>query len=177
MEDRSERSFWIGIGGVAPVAVAGALVPLRDAIRHTNVALVLVVVVVMVAVAGGREAGAVSAVTSALSFDFFFTKPYLALRIDAARDIETTVLLLVVGLLVGQVALRGRRARSSAEAASGEIQRIYRLANLSARGDDPADVIAGAQAELVSLLHLRSCRFESAPFTSQLERLERSGTV
>lgn len=176
-ETREAELLWAGLGGLAPIAAAAALVPLRDVMLSTNVALVLVVVVVVAAVAGGRWAGAAAAVTAALSFDFFHTLPYLRLRIASGDDVETTVLLLVVGLVVGHVAARGRRARSSADASHGEVRRIYRMAEGVARGDEVSDVIMAAQAELTELLHLRGCRFEAPPFASNLEPLERSGVV
>lgn len=176
-ENREAHLFWIGIGGLAPVAAAAALVPLRGVMLNTNVALVLVTVVVVTAAAGGRQAGATAAVTAALSFDFFHTLPYLRLRIASGDDVETTALLLAVGLLVGSVGARARRARSSAEATRGEMRRIYRVADAVARGDDATDVILAAQAELTELLHLRSCRFEAPPLTGGFKQLERSGIV
>lgn len=169
--------IWIAAGGLAPLVAATLLVPLRDEIRNANVALVLVAVVVFVAVGGGREAGAVAAVSSVLWFDLFHTQPYSELRIASSDDLETTLLLLFVGLVVGSSAARGRRARQSAETRSGEILRIYRLANLAARGDDPADVIMGAQAELMALLDLEDCRFEAAPYNLGLPVFERNGAV
>ena len=42
--------------------------------------------------------------SAALSFNFFHTVPYLTLEIDSADDVETTLLLLAVGLAVGQLA-------------------------------------------------------------------------
>ena len=177
MGSRQPNRLWIACGIGSPVVVAAALAPARDSMRNANVALVLVAVVVVVAVAGGREAGAVAAVASALAFDFFHTRPYEHLRIASSDDVETTVVLLLIGLLVGHVAARGRKARRSAEASSGEIRRIYRIANLGAGGDDPGDVVMAAQGELEVLLHLRECRFEAPPFATVLERLERSGTV
>lgn len=174
---REARLFWIGAGGLAPVLVAAALVGLRDEMLSTNVALVLVTVVVLVAVGGGREAGATAAVLAALSFDFFHTRPYLQLPVASGDDVETTVLLLAVGLVVGHVAATGRRARHSAEASTREVRRIHRVAELVARGEGPADVIMAAEAELVALLNLRNCRFEAPPFTSFFERLERGGAL
>jgi hypothetical protein len=174
-EERTARLVWMGLGGVAAILAGAGLVALRDTISSADVVLVLVTVVVVAAAGGGREAGAVTAVTAALSFDFFHTQPYNQLRINSRDDIVTTVLLLVVGLIVGQVAAKGRRARNSAAARSGQIRRIYRVAELAAGGDDPTDVIMGAQAELAALLDLRSCRFEAAPYGPPLERLERSG--
>ena len=175
MEDEREAQLvWTGLGGLLPIGAAIALVPLRGVMLSTNVALVLVTVVVVVAVAGGWQAGAFAAVTAALSFDFFHTVPYQQLRMTSADDIETTVLLLAVGLIVGHVAARGQRAHSSAEARRGEVRRIYRMAQLVARGDDVAEVIMAAQAELTALLQLRACRFEGAPLQVRLERLERT---
>jgi hypothetical protein len=171
--DRDAELFWMGVGGLFPIAAAMALVPLRGVMLSTNVALVLVTVVVVVAAAGGWQAGAVAAVTATLSFDFLYTVPYQQLRMTSADDIETTILLLAVGLIVGHVAARGRRARSSAEARRGEVRRIYRMAQLVARGDEVAEVIMAAQAELTALLHLRGCRFQGAPVEARFEQLER----
>jgi hypothetical protein len=168
---------WIAIAVLAPIAVAAALVPFRDNTPSVNIGLVLVVVVVVVAVAGGRIPGAVAAVVTAIAFDFFYTHPYLRFTIDSRDDIETTVLLLVVGLVVGNVANNGRRARRREDMRSGEIRRIYRLATLGAAGRTSTDVIDAARAELVGLLDLRACRFDAAPFVGEYERLERSGVV
>jgi len=171
------RASWIVVAVVAPIAVAAALVPLRDNTLNVNIALVLVVIVVIVAVAGGRAAGAVAAVTAAIAFDFFHTRPYLRLTIESRNDVETTVLLLLVGLTVGHVAANGRRARRREDMRSGEIRRIYRLAALGARGRAPSDVIEAGRVELTALLDLRACRFDPAPFTGEFQRLERSGVV
>ncbi|MGH9277088.1 MAG: DUF4118 domain-containing protein [Acidimicrobiales bacterium] len=176
-DERAERLFWVAIGGLAPIAVASALVSLRDVMLNANVALVLVLVVVAVASAGGREAGAAAALSSALSFDFFHTLPYLRLTIATGDDVETTLLLLAVGLVVGHLAARARRARRSAKATSGEVGRIVRVAAAAANGEDPADVILAAQTELTELLRLRECRFEAPPFGDALPQIERSGVV
>jgi len=176
-DDRGQGELWIGIGGLLPIGVAMLLVSLRDRMLNANVAIVLTLVVVAVAATGGRQAGVVAAVSSALSFDFFHTRPYLQLRIASGNDVETTVLLLAVGLAVGHLASRERRARAIAEASSGEIRRIHRVAESAAKGDDPADVILAAQGELTELLRLRGCRFEAPPFASAPEMLQRSGVI
>ena len=178
MDDQRETELlWLGIGGLAPLVVAMALVSLRGSMLNTNVALILVTIVVMAAVGGGRPAGALAAVVAALSFDFFHTRPYVQLQIASGDDVETTLLLLAVGLTVGHVAAARRRARHSADSSRSEIRRIHRVAELAARGDDTADVILAAQAELTALLHLRGCRFEASPFVGSLDRLERSGAL
>jgi hypothetical protein len=175
--DRSPGALGLLIGGLGPIVVAAALVPLRDTLGNTNVALILVVIVVLAAVAGGRAAGALAAVMTALSFDFFHTEPYLSLTIASSEDVETTLLLLAVGLIVGQVAQRAQRSREAAEAGHSEIGRIHRMAEMSALGQDPAAVLAAAQTELTTLLGLAGCRFEAPPFSAGRARLERSGTI
>ena len=171
------REAGLVFGGVAPIAVAAALVGVRDSVQNANIALVLMVVVVLAAALGGRAAGAVSALTGALSFVFFHTRPYLRLTIDSADDVETAVLLLAVGLIVGTLVSGSWRARASAEQATSEIRRIHRVAEQAARGEDAADVILAAQDELADLLQLQACRFEAQPFTAALPRLERSGLI
>ena len=94
------------IGGLGPILVAAALVPLRNELDNTNLALALVVVVVAAALAGGRGPAVVAAVVAAMSYDFFLTRPYLSLTIDSADDVETTIFLLVIGLLVGELVAR-----------------------------------------------------------------------
>jgi K+-sensing histidine kinase KdpD len=169
----------IALSALAPIALAMTLVGVRDAIDNANVALLLTVVVVAAGAIGGRVAGAVAAISAALSFIFFHTRPYLSLTIDSQDDVETTLLLLMVGLIVGQLAQRARTAKVEAAAGRTELGRIHRLAGLVARGSESAEVVRVAQEELADLLHLRECRFEATPFTTVVEvpTLERQGMI
>ena len=112
--DRARRSEWLlaAVAVLGPVAVALLLVPWRNRLAAADDALVLVVVIVAVATAGRRWAAALCALSAALSFDFFLTRPYQSLRITHGRDLVTELLLLVVGLLVGDMAARGRHHRT-----------------------------------------------------------------
>jgi hypothetical protein len=165
------------IGGIGPIAVAAALVPLRTTIDNTNLALALVVVVVIAAVVGGRGAGALAAIIAAMSYDFFLTRPYLSLTIDSADDVETTVFLLVVGLLVGEIVVRFRRAQRHAARGASEIARLHRVAELAAGGSSVDELERAVADELVGLLDLRDCFFEPPPVGRPLPRLERNGAV
>ena len=172
-----ERDRWMAgiiLGAVLPLLVASALVSVRSVLQNANVALILVVVVVFIAAVGGRPAGAVAAASSALSFIFFHTKPYLRITMDSADDVETTVLLLVVGLLVGHLAAGRRQARRFAR---NEIRRIHRMGGFTAQGEETPVVILAAEAELVDLLNLTSCRFEAPPSALAFPRIERTGTI
>jgi hypothetical protein len=165
------------IAAFGPLAVSGILVPFRDDLAAANVVLVFVVVIVLAATVGTRVSGAVAAVVSAMSFDFFFTHPYQSLKIDSSDDIQTTVLLLVIGLLVAEIVTFSRRHQRASARRGDEITRLHRVAELVASDSDADDVLLSVEAELIGLLSLRDCRFERAPFSSELPRLERNGAI
>ena len=172
----------VGVGIPAAVGTGAVLALARGVFGQTNAALILMIVVVAVAALGGRAAGVITALAAVVSFDFFHTRPYLSLAIDSRDDIETTILLLVAGVIVGTLAASGRRARSRASEARSEIKRIHRVAEIAASGADVATVIGTAQDELRALLTLRVSRFEAMPFDDdehdiRRPRLGRNGSI
>jgi K+-sensing histidine kinase KdpD len=186
--ERGEHLDWAApgyaIGGIGAIAVAAAMVPLRDHVQSANLALVLVLVVVLAAAVGGRAAGAIGAVVAALSFDFFLTQPYMSLKIESANDFETTVILLAIGLVVGEIVVRARRDRRAAVRGADEIARLHRVAEQAASGAPLPALVRTLEAELTDLLGLRDCWFEpvgdaasGASFARPLPRLERNGAV
>lgn len=158
-----------------PVVVSVALIPLRSEIRTSNLSLLLVLVVVVAAVLGGRLGGVIAALVSFASFDFFFTRPYYSFTINSRDDVETAVLLLIVGLTVGEVVVRARRSETRAAVSRAEVVRVRRLSELAAGGEPAGRLIGIVQGELVSLLHVDSCRFEPLPFREDLPELTHQG--
>jgi K+-sensing histidine kinase KdpD len=153
----------VGFALVAPVVVTVALVPLRAHVLNTNLALVLVVSVLGVAVAGGRVAGVVGALSAALSYDLLFTVPYGSFKIEHGDDIETTVLLAVIGLIAGELVERARRSEAAAIARRRDLERVHRRAELAAGGERPGRLIEQSAEELTELLHLKVCRYVPEP--------------
>ena len=145
---------------LAPVGGRRRLIPIRDDVDNTNVALLLVVVVVAVASVGARTAAALAALSAAASFNFFFTAPYYSLRIESRDDVETAVLLLLVGLAVGELASRGLRAQAAAARGRRDLASLHSLGALVAKGEDADYVLMATEAELTHLLGLAACRFE-----------------
>ncbi len=162
---------------VAPIATAVALTPWRGRTDTADNALVLVVVIVAVASTGRRAAAAVSALAAALSFDFFLTRPYQSLRISRSSDLVTEMLLLVVGLSVGELAARGRRHRDAASTTRRQVAQLHRITELAASGCDTGSVAMAAASELRSLLSLRSCRFTRRPPEGLTARIGPGGEV
>jgi hypothetical protein len=173
-----ERLGWAGgaIAVAGPPFVAAVLIPLRGEMRSANVALVLVLVVLVAAIVGGRRGGVIAAVTAALSFDFLYTQPYYSLRIDTRDDIVTTLLLLGVGIVSGELVLRARRSRRAATTSRREMQRMRRIAKVGAGSEPPGRLIEEVRKELCSLFDVASCWFEPPPFPTTMPRL-RHGRV
>jgi K+-sensing histidine kinase KdpD len=151
---------WIMTAAVtAPIATALLLIPGRGHFAVADNALVLVVVIVAVASTGRRLAAAVAAIASALTFDFFLTRPYGSFRITRQADLLTGVLLLAVGIAVGELAARGRNHQRAAHQSRHEVTLIHSLTELAASGREPQVVIDAASKELTALLALRNCTF------------------
>jgi Domain of unknown function (DUF4118) len=145
---------------VGPLAVALALVPFRDSVANTNVALVLVLVIVAVAARGARVPGVAAALSASLWFDIFLTRPYERFTITDRTDLETTVLLLAVGVGVTELAVWGRRQQAIAERDAGYLDGIRAAAEAVASGGSSGDLIDEVSGQLVRLLDLRRCRFQ-----------------
>lgn len=157
------RSRILGVAAIAaPVIVATLLIPGRGHLNAGNNSLVLVLVVVAVAANWSRLAAAVAAIAAAISFDLFLTAPYYSLRIAHRDDVITDALLLVVGLLVGDLAARGRAHRARSNLRGSEVESIHAMTELVAEGGDAGFITTVAATELRQVLQLRDCRFSHA---------------
>jgi K+-sensing histidine kinase KdpD len=144
----------------APLALTAILVPFRHSFPNTDAALALILVVVAVAANGYRLAGYLAAVSAAVWFDFFLTQPYEHFSITRRADIETTVLLLVIGAVVTELAVWGRRQQAAASRRAGYLDGINAAARAVAAGESPGKLIDEVSGRLTELLSLRMCRFE-----------------
>jgi K+-sensing histidine kinase KdpD len=142
-----------------PIAVALLLMPSRGHLGPADDALVLVVVTVAIASRGNRGAAALAAIVAAASFDFLLTRPYGSFRISQQGDLTTEVLFVAVGLLVGELAARGRQHQRAAARGQLEISRLHDLGQRIAEGEEPEFVLIAVANELRELLQLQDCRF------------------
>jgi K+-sensing histidine kinase KdpD len=147
-------------GLAAPLALTGILVPFRTSFPNTDAALALILIVLAVAAFGSRPAGLLAAVSAALWFDFFLTRPYERFSITRTTDIETTVLILVIGAAVTEIAVWGRRQQLAATRRAGYLDGIKMAAGAVAAGSSASALIDDVSGRLVPLLSARDCRFE-----------------
>ncbi len=161
---------WV-VAIAGPLALSGLMVAFRADFRSTNASLVLVLAVLAAAILGGRRGGFAAAVVAAGSFDFFFTKPYYSFTINHRDDVETTLVLLVVGLVVGELVVRARQSKLLAEASRREVHRVRRVAEVGAGGGGTGRLVDVVSKEVVEVLRARGARFERLPFRTSLPRL------
>ncbi|WP_148616113.1 DUF4118 domain-containing protein [Nocardioides rubriscoriae] len=150
----------LALGG--PLLLCALLYPARDSVSDTNAVLLLVLLVVGVAAAGRRAAGLVAALSSAVWFDFFLTQPYLTLTIRDRDDVETAVLLTLVGVAVTEIALWGIRQRARASGRAGYLDGLVSAAAMAADGDvPPAGLVDFVGRQITDVLGLDSCTYRS----------------
>jgi len=162
---------------VLPLGIAAILVPFRASFASPASALVLVAVVVGVAALGHRGAGILATISATLWFDFFLTRPYERLAITHRPDIETAVCLFVVGIVVTELAARNRHHWQAATEGSDSVGLIHVVSELAASGAPADEVIERVRIELIELLHLRDCRYESRLPQRRRTRIEPDGHV
>jgi K+-sensing histidine kinase KdpD len=173
---RDRVALLAGLAG--PLALAAVLVPFRASFPNTDAALAMVLVVVAVAASGDRLAGVLAAVSTAVWFDFFLTRPYERFTITRRTDIETTVLLLVIGVAVTEIAVWGRRHYVIADRRAGYLDGINNAARAVAAGGSAPALIDTVSGQLVQLLALRSCTFQyGVAGLGRAARLQRDGSV
>ena len=99
MRRKDDVLVWIVTGGLGAMALGVVVIPLRALTSASNLAFVFLVFTIVVAELGGRSAGLVTAVVSAISLNFFLTEPYLTLTITKPDDVVAFVALAACGLI------------------------------------------------------------------------------
>jgi hypothetical protein len=139
------------IGAVAvPIGVAAVIIPWRTTFALPAAALILVAAVALLSIRGDRASGYLASIVATLSFDFFLTRPYERLAINSRPEIETTICLFLVGLVITEVSVLSRLRHQRALDESGYVALMHRL---------------------------RAARYESGSAERRRARVEPDGTI
>ena len=132
--DDDDRLLYLAAGPLAAIFLGMLLVPLRDFTSASNLTFVFMALTIAIAALGGRPAAVATALCSALSLDFFLTKPYLRLTIEEKHDTIAFVGLAVCGLIAATLGPeRGQRGALRAARAHRELLHLT-LSQLEAAG-------------------------------------------
>jgi two-component system, OmpR family, sensor histidine kinase KdpD len=113
----------------APLVVTLALIPVRSSLQLSGVLLCDLLLVVGVALLGGIRPAVLATAVSFIASDFFYAPPFYRLRVGQTVDVIALVTFVVVAAAVGGlVDVLTRRA--------------FRVARVSAEGDNPARLAA-----------------------------------
>lgn len=134
-DEASEGLFYLAAGPVAAMALAIALVPLRELTNASNLTFVFLALTIAIAELGGRRAAVATALSSALSLDFFLTRPYLRLTIADKHDVIAFAGLAVCGLIAASLGAPRRRTVVALKTAARERD-LQRLLLTAWQGDD-----------------------------------------
>ena len=110
MSGNGDRLLYLGLGPIAAILLGAALMPLRELTVASNFTFAFLALTIVVGELGGRGPAVATALTAALSLDFFLTRPYLKLAIHGKDDVIAFLGLSACGLLAAWLG-SPRRAR------------------------------------------------------------------
>ncbi len=172
---RNRYPLWLALAG--PLVAAAVMVPWRGHLPNTDLALAMVVAVALVVLPGSRTAALVAGVSAGMWFDFFLTRPYERFTIQGSTDIQTTALLTVAAVVIGEIAVRRRQARSDRRTAHDEMISLYVTAEMLANGSAADQVVTLVAEQLSELLFLVDCRFDPTAGHGYGPMLDRAGEL
>ena len=131
------------LGVAAPSLILATLVVavLRANADVPNASIVYLAAVVATAIAAGAPGAVMATLASILLYDWFFTVPYYTLTISEPAEWLNAVLLLGVGLVVGQLAAMQRSRADDARARESEARALFRVSRELATRDSTLAVL------------------------------------
>jgi len=151
MPDDADRPHarWPGYVWAAAMGVAVTLVatPLSGVLEQVNIVMLFLLGVVGIAMRFGRGPAALAALLNVAAFDFFFVSPRFSFAVGDVQYLVTFVVMLGVGLLVGQLTAGLRFAAGVSTSRERRAQSLFELTReLSAALESAQVVELGAAA-------------------------------
>ncbi|MCY4756665.1 DUF4118 domain-containing protein [Pelomonas aquatica] len=119
------RGFAAALAGVALTTAINGL--LLDLIAVTNIAMLYLLNVVGVALRFGRAPAALAALAGVAAFDFFFVEPRWSFAVSDAQYLVTFAVLLLVGLVIGQLAAGLQAQARAARERERRVRGLYAM--------------------------------------------------
>lgn len=156
------RPALIGIAAGLPLVWCSVAARMRGDVTAATAALVLVAVVVAASATGDRLAGVVAAASGGLWFDYFLTKPFHRFTIEDSDDIEVTLLLVLVGIGVTELAIWGGRQQAKASRRAGYLNGLMATSQIVSAQVSTTALIDQVGAHIAELLEVDACDFVEA---------------
>lgn len=150
------RAVWILLAVAVP-SLAGATVIvwyLQDVLRVPNPSAVYLVAVVATAIVSGTLGAVATAVASFALYNFLFTEPRFTLSMHEPGVWLSVVLLLFVGIVVGQLAAMQRSRAELARAREREARALFTVTRGLATRESIESVLPDVARELAAEAHM-----------------------
>jgi two-component system sensor histidine kinase KdpD len=135
MRSDPDSLIYLAGGPLAAILLGMALVPLREATTASNLTFFFLALTIVTAELGGRLPAVCTALVSALSLDFFLTRPYLRLSIAGKHDVVAFFGLAACGLIAAAFGSRRIRKTAALSASRAHLDLMHALlAQLEAAG-------------------------------------------
>jgi two-component system sensor histidine kinase KdpD len=105
------------------------LVPLRESVNATTIALLQLLVVVLVATFFQRWAALTASVLAAFAFNYFFLPPLYTLTIAEEHNWVALIVFLAVAITVGHLSATSNKRRAQAERLYKELEEAFETAS------------------------------------------------
>ncbi len=140
------RSLGVAVGSLVLASLTIALI--QSAADVPNASAVYLAAVVATALVGGTVGAIASAIASFLLYDFFFTEPRHTFTIREPAEWLSVVLLLFVGIVVGQLAALQRARTEDARAREREALALFDVSRALATRTETSAVLPAIAAIL-----------------------------
>ena len=132
--------FWHYLLAFALIAFITAIFFfLRDALDTTLIALLYLIPLGLITAFWGLGPGITSALTTFLTFNYFFIPPYYTLAVHRPTDLVILVVFLIVAVVISQLVGRMQASLAAATAREREATQLYELSTaLAGLHDDHA---------------------------------------
>ncbi|HVO89367.1 MAG TPA: two-component system sensor histidine kinase KdpD [Casimicrobiaceae bacterium] len=123
-------NFMQRYAGALAICAATTLLafPLQHLFELSNIVMVFLLAVVAVALLFGRGPAVLAAIVNVLAFDFFFVPPQFTFAVSDAQYVFTFAVMLLVGLVVGQLTARLRYQAKFASQGEERARRLFDMA-------------------------------------------------
>lgn len=143
MQRLRARRIWRGLAVAIPLLIVATVIVgvLQDGLGVPNPSAVYLVAVVAAAFVGGRTEAILTAIASALLYNWFFTDPRYTFTVSDPATLLAVALLLFVGIVVGQLAALQRERTQDARAREREARALFRVSRALATRDSTNAVL------------------------------------
>lgn len=140
--DRRSIGILVAVATISLAAASIAVALLESYGAVPNASIVYLAAVVATAIVAGLPGAVVASVGSFLLYDFFFTEPYHTLTIKDPGEWLSVILLLFVGIVVGQLTALQRSRAELAQAREREARALFQVSRELATRESTLGVLS-----------------------------------